>query len=372
MDKFLNKNIFQELISNLYRVPFLDIAAIYMLILFAFVCILIFIPTISSWKIKANILRLTKTIHLLSIIWIVISLFMMKALKYKLPESLNFVFGLKFAVVLILAIVILVYVALALDLIFDDIQPYKISEYKFFLVGTFLITYLNYVFIFMAAKKSVILLILGSIILLYANKFWQNGLNDTNIEYSEIQKIDNDFKQLIASKKSLNANFNSLINLMKSIANDNRIIDVDMSTIDDIKNPYNNILYHEEYYLSHVEILNKIKKSEHPVNQKLDKMRNFYLNNLQGHFYCSKAGFKKLISKQFQLCDSLENQKLSQGLDEKFVDEYKKQIEAEKKKLRDLIVLLDESKVEDYPEMNEFFKKELNNSLLRVYYGCKL
>ena len=373
MDKFLNKNIFQELISNLYRVPFLDIAAIYILILFAFVVTLLFIQTFSSWKIKANILRLTKIIHLLSIIWIAISLFMMKAFNSKLSKSLNFVFRLKFAVVLILAIVILVFFAEFLDLIFDDLQPNKPSDYKFFLVRAFLITYLNYAFMFMAAEKSTILLILGPIILFPMNKILQTGLNNAKLKYTDLTSgcyyTNEIFKQLIGMKKSLHSNFGLLFSSMESIAENNGIADTDIkiSDIDFVKQPDERISFYGKDYEFPTLALSKIKASSFDtLNQKLDEIEKFLYSNLRNYFYYSKACLKELINKQLELYESLLTRKFDARLNEESVKNYKEQIEGEKKKLKEFFALLHNFTMKDYPKMNEIFMKKLQDSLKEV------
>ena len=295
MKIFLNNNIFQVLISNLRRVTFLDIAIINMLILFAFVGILVIIPSISSYKIRKHIVNLAKFLHLLSILCIAISLFMAKVLNYKLSESLRFFFGLNFAVVLTLAISILVSAAEFLGSIFHHSKSYYINEYKNTLIVTFLTTYISYVFIFIILGKSVSVLILGSIIILCVNIFCQKWLDNMKIYYS---RMDKNLEKCALEKDEFYSNFNLLIDAIKSIIKDNPC-NISMQSND-------------KDYNSHETLPNEGQKSfsldEKSINEKL---KNGFLD--------SKAILIKLINKELELCEFLKNQKLSRMQNEKVI-----------------------------------------------------
>ena len=354
MEIFLNNNNFQELILNLHRVKFLNIAVIHTLVLLAFIGIVIFIPFISSYKTKADIMNLTKFIHLLSIIWIMISCFIMKALNYKLPESLRFFFGLKFAGILVLAILILVY----------SLPSNASKSYKNILINAFLNIYLSYVFIFIALEKSVIVLILGLIIIFFVNRGFQNGINIAEKTYSKIQYIDEDFNQLILMNSEFYLKFKSLRDSIKSIARNNNIT-IDLYGIELIGGS-NMHIFNEKKFLNDVE--KSFSLNEHIINENLKEIWVIYNNQHLNDFKYLKDCLEQLISKQFGLYNSLKYQKFDKQLDKEFVGNYKTVIDAEKNKLitisNSLINLAFNE--ESYREINEVLIKQLEDSLSTV------
>ena len=368
--KKVSKIISQELAPNSHRILFLDIAVFNILIMLAFAGILIFMPAISSYKIKANIMDFTRTIHLMNITWIVISCFIMKVFGYKLPVSLRFFFGLKFAGLLVLAIVILVFSSTP-----NDPQSWKIGEYKHVVTSAFSITYLSYVFIFMAFEKSAIALILVSIILLCINIYLQIDLNYRKNEFLNIHNntitIDNAFKQLIKAKEGFHPDFNEAIDAIKAVAKQNNI-NINMLELENFKE-HPNILFENENYDSYEMILNKINANSNTYAQKFKKMKVFYLVNFQIHFNYSRAWLKKFINKQLELYELLKNRKFNKDANEVFVNSYKDGIEAEKIGLNQILISLEsltDCLSKDYRIMRGIVLKNLGNSLSKVQLIC--
>lgn len=364
MEKFSNNNSSRKLIPNLHGFPFLGIAVIHTLILFAFVSMLVFIPAFSFWKIKPKVINWTKIIHLLSILWIVISFFMMKILKPKLSKSLCFFFELKFAGFLALAIGTLVFTSAS-----DDPRSDNINDHKFILIGTLLIIYLSYVFIFMALEKSVILLILGTIILFYSNMTLQDKLDIMKMKYSEIQEIDDAFNQLNAMKNEFHLNFCPLVASIKLIAQENKI-KIDFFNVEHIREPNTILFFKNKDYESHGMILKKINVSfesdKEMFDAKLKEIWEVYNEKLQQGFELSNSFLIKLFDKYFQLYDSLMNQQFDERLEKKFVNYYKHKIGIEKLKLSNFGRSVIDFKKEDYSLMNKLFIKELSDRLSKV------
>ena len=361
MKKILNSNSFQELFPNLHKVTFLNIAAIYMLTLLAFIGTLVIIPAISSYKIKADIMNWTKFIHLMSIIWIMISFFMMKELNYKLPENLRFFFRLKLSELLLFAIAIFTF-ALAYN-------PSK--SYKLLLISTFLNICLSYVFVFMALEKSVIVLILESIILWSMNTYLHVYINVSKNACSEIYPIDDAFNQLIHMNKEFYSNCNSIVKSTDIIAQNNNIT-IGWDDMKDFKESTINIALEDRHWTSHKEFLNDIEESfltdEQSADKKLKQALEVYKDQLSNNFNWSKEFLELLISKQLGLYNSLKDQKFSEQLDESVVDNYKNDIDAEKNKLDEISNSLRNlaSNEESYREINEVLIKQLKDSLSRV------
>ena len=360
MEIFLNNN-FQELILKLHEVKFLNIAVIHTLVLLAFVGILLFIPFISSHKIKENIMNLTKFIHLLSIIWIVISWFIMKALNYKLPESLSYFFRLKCSELLLFAILILV-----LFLASNVFESYDISDYKSLLIRAFLNIYLSYVFIFMALEKSVIVLILGLIIISFMSKFLHFCINIPKKTYF----IRDDFSQLIHMNKKFYSNCNSIVDSIESMAPNN--ITIELNSIEHFKESIINIASKDGSLKPHKEYIKTLLVSfvsdEQNPNEMLKQALEVYNDQLSNNFKQSKEFLEVLIFKQLELYDLLKDQNFSEQLNKKFVENYKNGIEAEVVILNQISSSLGELAIneENYREINEENYREINEENYRA------
>ena len=387
MENFFKNNSFQQYIPNFDGVEFLSITIIHTLLLFILVGILVSKPDISSYEIRKEILNLIKSIHILSIIYIVISFLTMKVFNSKFPENLHFIFELKFAVTLALILMILVSLLWFLAAISNDSKSYKICDYKAFLISTFSITYLSYTFLFMIFEKTAIISILVSIILLFMNWGFQILIANVKMKYFELDHINDDFEQLVRQKNEFHTNFNLLVDSIKLKANTWHIEDMYFSSVENIPIFNMHLEFNGKKYKSHETVLNDVQKSfsldRKSIDKELEQISDIYDENFKNWFEFSRGCLSQLINKQLELYGLLMDKKLARMQDEafisyfqgdieghkNFVKNYTNKIEEEENTLKgylDLLNSLEEPTLNDCLQTYKTSIEQLNHSLKRV------